>query len=96
MSGPADRIRVPEETLERKARPMNADKTVQPIFEALRDAMSPEGLAAMICFLTPAVYANATSEAGAKALREVHWLAGELVKAYGRPAFNDVVDRFGF
>jgi hypothetical protein len=69
----------------------------QAAFEkAIRDNLSPDGVAAAICYLRCAEFGNQPSDERAlAALREVEWLADTLTELLGVDEHNRLVEELG-
>ena len=68
----------------------------QAAFEtAIRENLSPEGVAAIIAFLQPASMRRGQNETQRAALRQVEWFANTLMQMLGVQEFNRLVDEIG-
>ena len=67
------------------------------VFEkAILENMSPDGVAAAICYLRCAEFGNQpTSERAIAALREVEWLADTLTELLGVDEHNRLIEELG-
>lgn len=69
----------------------------QEAFEnAIRENMSPEGVAALIMALQPAGSINATTPEGEQAIDQVIWFRNTLLEMIGVENFNRTIDELGF
>ena len=65
--------------------------------KAILDNMSPDGVAAAICFLRCAEFGDRpTSDRTIAALREVEWLADTLTELLGVDEHDRLVEELGF
>ena len=62
---------------------------------AIRDNLSPEGVAAIIAFLQPATMYRAPNEQGKRALIELEWFAEVLLNTLGVEEHNRLIDEIG-
>lgn len=68
----------------------------QEAFEsAIRDNMSPEGVAATVAFLRICPGYHMTNPAGEQAKRQVEWLANTLVEMLGADEYNRLLETIG-
>ncbi|MCC6491600.1 MAG: hypothetical protein IT424_01110 [Pirellulales bacterium] len=68
----------------------------QAAFEtAIRDNLSPEGVAAIIAFLQPAAFYKPANEDALAALQQVEWLADTLTEMLGADEHNRLMERLG-
>jgi len=79
---------------------MNDDQTGgavdQEAFEnAIRDNMSPEGVAATIAFLQVASSYHPANEEAVRAFRQVAWLRNTLTEMIGVDEFNRLINEIG-
>ena len=64
--------------------------------EAIRENLSPDGVAAAICYLRCAEFGNQpTSERALAALREVQWLADTLTEILGADEHDRLIEELG-
>jgi hypothetical protein len=63
--------------------------------QAIRDILSPEGVAAIIAFLQPAAFYKPANEDAVQALRQVEWLADTLTEMLGVDEHNRLMDQLG-
>ncbi len=64
--------------------------------EAIRENLSPDGVAAAICYLRCAEFGNRpTNERALAALREVEWLADTLTEILGVDEHNRLIEELG-
>ena len=68
----------------------------QETFErAIRENLSPEGVATIIAFLQPATMAKARTEEAKRGLRELEWFANTLLDLLGVAEYNRLLDELG-
>lgn len=68
----------------------------QEAFErAIRENLSPEGVATIIAFLQPATMAKAPTEQATRGLRELEWFANTLIDLLGVAEYNRLLDELG-
>jgi predicted O-methyltransferase YrrM len=68
----------------------------QEAFEkAIRDNLSPEGVATIIAFLQPATTHKPRTDEARKALREVKWFIDTLSNVLGVQEYNRLLDELG-
>ena len=68
----------------------------QEAFEsAIRDNMSPEGVAATIAFLQVASSYHPANEEAEKAFRQITWLRNTLLEMLGVDEFNRLINELG-
>jgi hypothetical protein len=68
----------------------------QTAFEtAIRDNLSPEGIAAIIAFLQPAAFYKPANADAVQALQQVEWLADTLTEMLGVDEHNRLMDQLG-
>ena len=64
--------------------------------EVIKSNLSPEGVAAAICFLRCAEFGNRpTTDRQRAALAEVEWLANTLLETLGVEEHNRLIDELG-
>lgn len=63
--------------------------------EAIRNNLSPDGVAAIIAFLQPAQSWKPSNEQATQALRQVEWFADTLLGMLGVDEFNHLMDELG-
>ena len=69
----------------------------QKAFEkAIRDNLSPEGVAALVMALQPAGSIRATTPEGDQAIEQVIWFKNTLLDMIGVENFNRQMDELGF
>ena len=68
----------------------------QEAFEsAIRENLSPEGVAMTIAFLRTAGYFRSDDPASERALRQVAWLADTLIEMLGVEEYNRILEDLG-
>jgi predicted O-methyltransferase YrrM len=68
----------------------------QEAFEnAIRDNLSPEGVATIIAFLQPAMSHKPRTDDARQALREVKWFIDTLTNVLGVQEYNRLLDELG-
>jgi len=68
----------------------------QAAFEsAIRDNLSPEGIAATIAFLQPAAFYKPANADALAALLQVEWLADTLTEMLGADEHNRLMEQLG-
>ena len=82
---------------EKKERTTMGGAVDQAAFEkAIRENLSPDGVAAAICYLRCAEFGNRpTNERALAALREVEWLADTLTEILGVDEHNRLIEELG-
>ena len=80
---------------------MNAERMIgavdQAAFEqAIRDNLSPEGVAALVMALQPAGSLRATTPEGEQAIQQVLWFRNTLLDMIGVKNFNRQMEELGF
>jgi hypothetical protein len=80
---------------------MNAERMSgavdQAAFEqAIRDNLSPEGVAALVMALQPAGSLRATTPEGEQAIQQVLWFRNTLLDMIGVKNFNRQMEELGF
>lgn len=80
---------------------MNAERMSgavdQAAFEqAIRDNLSPEGVAALVMALQPADSLRATTPEGEQAVQQVLWFRNTLLDMIGVKNFNRQMEELGF
>lgn len=69
----------------------------QKAFEkAMRDNLSPEGVAALVMALQPVGSIRATTPEGEQAIEQVIWFRNTLLEMIGVESFNRQMDDLGF
>ncbi len=63
--------------------------------QAIRDNLSPEGIAAIIAFLQPAAFYKPANADAIAALQQVEWLADTLTEMLGVDEHNRLMDQLG-
>jgi hypothetical protein len=63
---------------------------------AIRENLSPAGVAALVMALQPAGSITATTPEGERALRQVVWFKDMLLEMIGVETFNQTMDDLGF
>jgi hypothetical protein len=63
--------------------------------QAIRDNLSPEGVAAVIAFLQPASFYKPANDQALQALRQVEWLADTLTEMLGVDEHNRLMEELG-
>ena len=77
--------------------PRESGAVNQEAFEnAIRENMSPEGVAALVMALQPAGSIQTTSPEGEQALLQVLWFRNTLLDMLGVETFNQTMDELGF
>ena len=68
----------------------------QEAFEnAIRENLSPAGVATVIAFLQPATMQKAPTPEAERGLRELEWLANTLIDLLGVDEYNRLLDELG-
>ncbi len=68
----------------------------QTAFEtAIRENLSPEGIAAIIAFLQPAAFYKPANADAIAALQQVEWLADTLTEMLGADEHNRLMEKLG-
>jgi len=60
--------------------------------DAIRDNLSPDGVAAIIAFLQPADSWKPANEQATQAFRQVRWFADTLLEMIGVDEYNHIID----
>jgi hypothetical protein len=63
--------------------------------QAIRDNLSPEGIAAIIAFLQPAAFYKPANADAIAALQQVEWLADTLTEMLGADEHNRLMEQLG-
>ena len=71
-------------------------RAIQALQDAIRDNLSPEGVAALVMALQPAGSIPATTPEGERALLQVIWFRNTLLGLIGVETFNETIDELGF
>jgi len=68
----------------------------QEMFEAaIRENLSPEGVATIIAFLQPATMQKGPTEEARRGLRELEWFADTLIDLLGVDEYDRLLDELG-
>lgn len=63
--------------------------------QAIRDNLSPEGVATIIAFLQAATHERPRTEKAAEGLRQMRWFADTLFDMLGAAEYNHQLDELG-
>jgi hypothetical protein len=75
---------------------LSGDPDAEAIARAIRDNLSPDGVAMAIAYLRTAEFGNQpNSDRALAALREVEWLADTLTEMLGATEHNRLMDELG-
>ena len=81
---------------EREPRHAISGAVDQTAFEkAIRDNLSPEGIATIVAFLQPAAFYRPANDDAARALRQVEWFADTLTAMLGVEEHNRLMEELG-
>ena len=93
----ADHFANKRETNAQQASDRSSGAIDQEAFEnAIRDNMSPEGVAALVMALQGAGSIRATTPEGEQAIQQVIWFRNTLLDMIGISTFNRTMDELGF
>lgn len=82
--------------MSKRKRTLEAGAVDQAAFEsAIRDNLSPEGIAAVIAFLQPAAFYKPANADAIAALQQVEWLADTLTEMLGADEHNRLMEELG-
>jgi hypothetical protein len=82
--------------MSKRKRTPEAGAVDQAAFEsAIRDNLSPEGIAAIIAFLQPAAFYKPANADAIAALQQVEWLAQTLTEMLGADEHNRLIEQLG-
>jgi hypothetical protein len=75
---------------------IECDPNVAALGNAIRENLTPEGVAALVMALQPVGSITATTPEGEQALQQVIWFKDMLLEMIGVGTFNQTMDDLGF